>query len=271
MSKKISIIGGDLRSVFLAELYTNECYEVYTYGLEKVDYPIKNLNIHMCNDLEECLEKGDIIIGPIPFSQNGIDIKAPFSNNQILIENVLEYVEEKELIAGSIKKEIYDKVKNKSNVIDIMENEELAILNSISTAEGTMKIAMEETYKTIHGSNVLILGFGRLGKVLARMFKNLDAKVFCEARKQEDLAWIKTYGYNAVPLNKLNETLKNKQIIINTIPHMMLDEERLNIIDKECLIIDLASKPGGVDVKAAEKLNINVKWALGIPRNNCTI
>ena len=80
---------------------------------------------------------------------------------------------------------------DKSNIIDIMKCEELAVLNSISTAEGAIQIAMEETNHTLHDSNILILGFGRIGKVLAKMLNAIGANVYCEARKNEDLAWIK--------------------------------------------------------------------------------
>ena len=36
-------------------------------------------------------------------------------------------------------------------------------------------------------------------------------------------------------------------------------------IRKDCLVIDLASKPGGVDFKAASELGVKVVWALGLP------
>ena len=64
------------------------------------------------------------------------------------------------------------------------------------------------------------------------MLNAIGANVYCEARKNEDLAWIKTYGYNVVKLSNLNENLKNKDIIINTIPSIILNEEKLKLLDK---------------------------------------
>lgn len=154
---------------------------------------------------------------------------------------------------------------DKSNIIDIMKCEELAVLNSISTAEGAIQIAMEETNYTLHDSNILILGFGRIGKVLAKMLNAIGANVYCEARKNEDLAWIKTYGYNVVKLSNLNENLKNKDIIINTIPSIILNEEKLKLLDKNSLVIDLASKPGGVDYEKVSNIGVKVIWALALP------
>ena len=135
-------------------------------------------------------------------------------------------------------------------IIDIMKREELAVLNTIATAEGTIQIAIENTNKILHGSEILILGFRRIGKVLARKLAGLSAKVTCAARKDEDLAWIKAYGHKTININTIGDNLKQFDIIINTVPHMILTEERLQNVREDCLLIDLASNPGGIDKKA---------------------
>ena len=150
-------------------------------------------------------------------------------------------------------------------VVDIMKREELSVLNAISTAEGAIKIAIEETPKNLHGSNILVLGFGRIGKVLSHMLNGLGAKVSCEARKNSDLAWIKAYGYDAIPLSELNENLYKFDIIINTIPYIVLDKEALENVKEDALVIDLASNPGGVDRKAIKEKQIKFVWALSLP------
>lgn len=108
---------------------------------------------------------------------------------------MLHYLNAKILIAGSILPDVYTMANDEYiEIIDIMKREELAVLNTISTAEGTIEIAISNTNKILHGSNVLILGFGRIGKVLARKLAGLAVKVTCAARKEADLAWIKAYG-----------------------------------------------------------------------------
>ena len=124
---------------------------------------------------------------------------------------------------------------------------------------------MEETIKTLHSSNILILGFGRIGKTLANMLKGIGANVYCEARKNEDLAWIKTYGYEPITLDNLNENLNKFDIIMNTIPSLILKEKEINCLKKDCLLIDLASSPGGIDIKAAKENKIKTIWALALP------
>lgn len=53
----------------------------------------------------------------------------------------------------------------------------MAVLNAIPTAEGAIQIAMEEMPVTIHGSKALVLGFGRVGKTLAKMLDGIGAKL----------------------------------------------------------------------------------------------
>ena len=172
----------------------------------------------------------------------------------------------KTFIAGSIKQEFYKFLEGKKiKIIDLLNREELTVLNTISTAEGAIQIAMEETTRTIHDSNIMVMGYGRVGKILANMLKGIGANVYCEARKNVDLAWIKAYGYTPVHLNEIEKVLGKMDIIINTIPHVILDEQKLEKIDKDCLIIDLASNPGGVDRTVAKKHGLKTIWALSLP------
>ena len=124
---------------------------------------------------------------------------------------------------------------------------------------------MEETQRTIHGSNVLVMGFGRIGKVLSKMLDGIGAKVYCEARKHEDIAWIKAYGYEPIHLNDLNENLNKFDVIINTIPFTVLGNERLDLVKKDVVLIDIASNPGGIDRKAAKEKDLKLIWALSLP------
>ena len=253
MNQNIAIIGGDLRIVNLAKILANDGYKINVFALEKVAQ-LENLkNIKGFNSIEDAIEDVDIIISSIPFSKNNIVLNTPFCDKEIELNRFTEIIKGKRLIAGGIRKETLDVLtKNNVEVIDLLKYEELTILNTISTAEGALQIAMEETTKTIFNSNVLVLGFGRVGKTVANKFKSLGANIYCEARKQDDLAWIKTYGYIPINLENIDEYLSKFDIIINTIPAMIIDEKRLNLIKRECLIIDLASAPGGVDFEKAK-------------------
>ena len=266
MNYKISIIGGDYRSVKLAEMLAKEGNKIYTFGLEKNDNLTNIKNIEICQTIEQAIEKPEIVIGPIPFSSDGKTINSPFSESEITVYNLINSLNSKILIAGGISNEIYERAnKEFIEVIDLLKREELSVLNTIATAEGTIELAMANTNKILHGSNVLILGFGRIGKVLARKLEGLSVNVTCAARKEEDLAWIYAYGYKYLNINTIGENLNNYDIIINTVPHLILNQEKLQYINKECLLIDLASNPGGIDKKVVKEKNLKFIWALSLP------
>lgn len=266
MKYKIAIIGGDLRTVKLAIMLANDENEVYVYGLEKSEDLKKCNKIFQCESIKKAIENVEIVIGPVPFSSNGVTLNTPFGDKEITIREMMHVINAKVLIAGGISPEVYEMANDEYiEIVDIMKREELAVLNTIATAEGTIQIAIEHTNKILHGSEVLILGFGRIGKVLARKLSGLAVKVTCAARKDEDLAWIQAYGHNSININNLGENLRKYDIIINTVPHIILSEEKLQYIKKDCLLIDLASNPGGIDKKAVKEKNIKFVWALSLP------
>lgn len=264
MEKSIGVVGGDLRIIKLIEMLIEDGYKVYTYALENSEELLNIEGVEMCPTIEETVQNSKVIIGPIPLSSDRKNISAPFGRNKISIEDFVSALKGKYLIAGNIniKEELES---NNIQYTDLLKREEFTVLNTIATAEGTIQIAMEETQRTVHGTNVLVMGFGRIGKVLAKMLDGIGAKVSCEARKNEDIAWIKAYGYNPIHLNNLNENLGKFDIIINTIPFQILDAEKLELLKKDVVIIDLASNPGGVDRKAAREKNLKVIWALSLP------
>lgn len=266
MKYKIAVIGGDLRIVKLAEMLAKEENEVYIYGLEKAE-ELKNIkNIIKTETLKKAIQDVEIVIGPIPLSSNGVTLNTPFSEKSISIRELMNVINAKVFIAGSILPEVYEMANDEYvEIIDIMKREELAVLNTIATAEGTIQLAIENTNKILHSSEVLILGFGRIGKVLARKLAGLSVKVTCAARKDEDLAWIKAYGHNTTNINTIGENLGKYDIIINTVPHMILTGERLQYVNDNCLLMDLASNPGGIDKKAAKERNLKLIWALSLP------
>ena len=266
MIKEFAVIGGDLRIIKLAKILAKEDNLVYTYGLEKAEELKQNANIIFCNKMSEAVKETQVVIGPIPFSSDGVNVNMPFSDNKITIREFMHNLNAKILIAGMISPDVYQLANDEYiEIIKIKKREELAVLNTIATAEGAIEIAIANTNKILHGSDVLVLGFGRIGKVLARKLAGLSTKVTCAARKEEDLAWIKAYGHRATNINLIGKNLNEFDVIINTIPQMILTSEKLEYVKKECLLIDLASNPGGIDKKAAKEKGLQLVWALSLP------
>ena len=266
MIKEFAIIGGDLRTIKLAKILAKEGNMVYTYGLEKAEELKENKNIILCEKIIEAVKKVQVVIGPIPFSSDGININMPFSEGKLSVREFMHNLNAKILIAGTIAPNVYELANDEYiEIVDIMKREELAVLNTIATAEGAIEIAIANTNKILHGSNVLVVGFVRIGKVLARKLAGLATKVTCAARKEEDLAWIKAYGHKATNINLIGKNLSEFDVIINTVPQMILTAEKMEYVKPECLLIDLASNPGGIDKKAAKEKGLQLVWALALP------
>lgn len=234
--KKYCIIGEDARSMYLRKMYMSE-------GKEIVDY-----------------NKADYIIAPIPFSRDGVKITGEIINCNELINSI----QNKVLFTGAISNNIKEKLSN-VKYYDLMDLDEVAVMNAIPTAEGAIYEAIKNSNITLSGSNVLVTGYGRIGKILCEMLKGLNTKVYCEARNKKDIAFIEAMGYNSIYIDDLNSYLPKMDYIFNTIPVVLLNESNLKYINKECTIIDLASAPGGIDFELAKSMNLNVIWALSLP------
>ena len=267
MSINFCIIGGDLRNFFLAKILSKEKYEVKLYGFDKLE------NFKECEKYEEMIRNSNNIVLPIPFSKDNQYMNMPFSNKNILIREIFYYLENKTIFVGNIHQELEEELYRKHNqVIDFMQKEEFAILNAIPTAEATIEIILKNMKKILQNSNCLVMGFGRIGKVLAYKLKGLSAKLTCMITSEEERAWAIAYGYETTKIENLQKNctkLKQYDIIINTIPKIIFRKE-LKEIKKETLLIDLASKPYGIDRKIVEQEKLNFIEALGLPRKVST-
>ncbi|HEY9061534.1 MAG TPA: dipicolinate synthase subunit DpsA [Pseudobacteroides sp.] len=263
-NSKFTVIGGDIRSIKLANLIAQEGYKVNIYGFNNASF---NTGLSESPDMNTAIGESDFVIGPLPFSNDNETINAPFHQGKIYINEVFQTMKKNQVfIAGKISEKVQHLAEIYNvNTIDIIEREDMAVLNAIPTAEGAIQIAMEEMPITLHDSMCVILGFGRIGKILAKMLAGLGANVYVEARKYSDIAWIKSYGYKPVLLKDLDNAIPQADAIFNTIPSIVLDENKLKLVNKDCLIIDLASKPGGVDFDKAKESGVKAIWALSLP------
>ena len=263
MFKTVSVIGGDLRQLTLAKMLIASGYNVIIYGFER---DITTDDIPVTYDLKEALYR-DIIILPVPVTFDNLTINMPYSDKTLSVEKLVREINPLSIVLGGcFNKSLSDKlVSMRIKHSDYMLRDELAIRNAVPTAEGAIEIAISETPITIHGSRCLVLGYGKVGKVLAKSLDGMGAITYVEARKYADLALIESHGYIPLSLNEAKQRLGDFDIIFNTIPAMILSKNELEHIKKNTLVIDLASKPGGVDFDYAKEAGIKVIWALSLP------
>ncbi|MDR1643571.1 MAG: dipicolinate synthase subunit DpsA [Clostridiales bacterium] len=255
------VLGGDARSAHLYKLMLGEGLDVGLAGFSDLPESAK--------DLAEAVRNSDIIIGPIPFS-NGQELNMPFSAASMSLAELFQSVrEEAAIMGGRLNRDALRLAKERGVLaLDLLEREEMAMLNAIPTAEGAIQTAMENTPFTLHQSKILVTGFGRISKVLSKMLLGLGAYVSVAARKPGDLALAEALGCQPVNIKSLEDlkaALGKADIIINTIPSVVIDAQLTRLIRKETLVIELASKPFGIDVQACRNQGANVIFAPSLP------
>ncbi|MBO8162511.1 MAG: dipicolinate synthase subunit DpsA [Brevibacillus sp.] len=155
--------------------------------------------------------------------------------------------------------------RHKIALVELLDRDDVAIYNSIPTVEGALMMAIQNTDITIHGSQVIVLGLGRVGMSLARSLHALGAKVRVGAKRPEHMARIYEMGLTPFHISELKYQVSNVDIIFNTIPHLVITAEVIAQMLQTALIIDLASKPGGTDFRFAERRGIKALLAPGLP------
>jgi dipicolinate synthase subunit A len=254
---KIIFLGGDMRQKYASD-YINK------HGHISKAY----LNFSV-SEIEEDILNSDVIAFPLPATNDGIHINMPTrKENEIAINDIIDIISINALIIGGKfsqeSKEIA--VQNGRKIIDYMDIEPFQIKNALLSAEGAIYYAKQRFDKSIHGAKIAVLGSGRIGKILAYLLRGQGALVTVIARKDADLTWSEIIGYNTKRFSHRNTGVNNKfDIIFNTIPYHILDDNFAKMVDKNVLIIDLASSPYGIDDKLVKENNLNYYRELGIP------
>ncbi len=260
----IAVIGGDLRQIYMANEFIYKGYSVIVYGLS---HQTLSAQAKSAKTLEEALSSSHTIICPVPFTRNQFNITNEDGFPDLTVENLLNNLRESsKLFGGNIPSSVSKYCSTHSiTVYDLMEMNDVAILNAVATAEGSIAEAIKRSTINLHQSNCLVLGFGRCAQVLAKKLYALDAAVCIGARSKDARAFAEAFGYTSISLDYLDDQLINFNFIFNTIPSVILTKSRLEKVLPQVTIIDIASAPGGIDYNAAESAKINATLCPGLP------
>ena len=256
MNKTFGVIGGDRRQAELAELLAADGHTVYGYGLCGTQ-PGRG-------DALDRAASADVVILPLPLCrEDGVlnceeapmptrDLFCRFSPGQLLLAGQVKPAQRQEAAERGLTLE------------DYFLREELTVANAAATAEAVLQVAMERLDRTLLGMDCLVLGFGRIGKLLSHRLHGLGARVTATARKPGDLAWVRAYGWRALETGDLDGRLRSFGAVFNTVPSPVLGRRLLEQLPADCLCVDLASVQG-IDLAAAEALGLPHVWARSLP------
>lgn len=255
----ILIIGGDSRQQYMADYFENMSFNVSVYGLpEKKRKCVK--------DIKNAIQQNDIIILPLPATKDGKYISSQIPMKET-IDDIIGCINEKQFVfAGMISKGLEAKIAKKTvNIFDYFKREDVTIRNTIPTAQGILKTMIDNIEYTIHSSKCAVFGYGRVAKVTADILSSIGAEVTVCVRKNADIAAVEIKGLNGCMISDFHNISHDFDIIINTVPSVVINREILENVRPDCLIIDVASAPYGTDFAAAFELGLNAVQCPSLP------
>lgn len=260
--KKIVVIGGDIRYLYLIEKLREYDFDIDVLGYEKTSHSMLNVNKITLDELN--IGNYDFIFLPVASIDNEGNIKAEFSDKSLNLSNVnFHNIKDNAYIITGIKTKFMEKL-NIKNIIYYMEDDDIAIYNSVATAEGVIMKIMENTDYTIYGSNILVLGYGRCSETITRYLKSLGAKVSVLVRDNKKYAKTEILGFTPYKMDELINHLGEFNIIINTVPELIIDKEKIDLIDSNAYLLDIATITG-FDMEYALKNGLKIERFMSIP------
>lgn len=256
----ILIIGGDKRQYFMADYFENIGKSVITYGVPESE---KRKNV---KTLSNAVKEADAIVLPLPLSKDGKNIYSIIPLKESVDDIAGETKSDQFIFAGMLNNSTLNKLsKNKGKVFDYFRRDEVSILNSIPTVQGILKTIFDNINYTVHSSKCAVFGYGKTGKLTASTLKSLGADVTVCVRKYSDIALAHSNGLNGCLIKDFYSAAKDFDIIVNSVPSVVIDRKILDNVKRDCLIIDVASAPYGTDFASAEKLGIKALQCPSLP------
>ncbi|WP_227935858.1 dipicolinic acid synthetase subunit A [Alkalihalobacillus deserti] len=264
--KHVVIIGGDARQLEIIRKLSALDAKISMVGFDQLNDGFIGASKQTMDDIE--WSTVDAILLPVSGVSMDGKIETIFSNETIELElDHLKKTPNHCVVYSGISNDYLDHCTATADrsLVKLMERDDVAIYNSIPTAEGTVMMAIQHTDITIHRAKVAVLGLGRVGMSVARTFNALGAEVKVGANASHQLARITEMGLTPFDTSNLKDELKDIDLCINTIPALVLTSNVLTEMPLHTLIIDLASKPGGTDFRYAEKRGMKALLAPGLP------
>jgi dipicolinate synthase subunit A len=264
--KHVVFVGGDTRQLEVIKSCIQLDAKVSLIGYDNLRSPFSGATLKELS--EDHLRQADILVLPIMGTDEQGMITSVFTSKEIILteEHIQSLPKHAIVFVGIISSHLKNMCERHGlRLLALMERDDVAIYNSIPTVEGALMMAIQNTDITIHGSVCIVLGLGRVGMSLARTLHAIGARVRVGVRGSDYMARAFEMGLEAFDISELPVKVVDADIIFNTIPSVVVTAAVMMRIPHDVLIIDLASKPGGVDYAYAKKRGIKAILAPSLP------
>ncbi len=247
------IIGGDCRFSYMQKILQDKGYE--------------SQRIYPGEYRADDFDKADIFILPVPVSRDNVNINAPLAGESFYFGDLIRLLPEGCAVAGGLWNELWREKMEKKNirVFDYYKNEELAKKNAIPTAEGVIGILINTLPVTIHSLRCAVTGYGKCGSELCRRLLALGADVTAVARSDKNLQDAERDGMKTCRLADFREIAGEFDTVVNTVPSRIIDASVIPKLKKDCILIEIASAPFGIDFDCASRYGITAVKAGSLP------
>ena len=259
----LAVIGGDSRQLHMAAQLQQDGYRVSVAAFDLAQLPTNLQN----KPLAQAFADANAIIFPLPVSRDAKMLNASFSKECISLHGVMQLIRPDSLVFCGMPPAFFEKTLEAHGitVIDYFKNEELTLQNALLTAEGVIGILTDRLPCTVFSLRCAVTGYGRVAKYTARALQALGADVSIFARSREALTAAKCDQFKAYPLQDIRKHINRFQCIINTIPALVIDEDCILQTEADCVFIEVASVPFGIDQASVQKHNRTLIKAVSLP------
>ena len=230
MKESFLIIGGDKRQEYLKNILSEKFQVVH-----HIMYPAD-----MC-ELDNIGKYSNVIL-PVPTSK---DKEIVFSRNKDLkipLSDIYENLTEKQRVFGCTLPTEYN-----FRTYDFMKDKTFKLANARLTAQGTLRLLLENTEDYLPLKKALILGFGDVAETLAEILSKLGLEVYIAARNKNQLLKASFCGYKTIKLSSAGSCIFIFDYIFGTIPANILKSENVKSMKESAVYFELASSPFTVD------------------------
>ena len=248
------VLGGDGRYPWAVRALQKSGLHVKTWGVPGYEDD--------CVHLKEALREADLVLLSMkPFQGELLKIGPAEMEAALLPRNMKKGAI---LIAGEVPPEIEGWLQSQGiQVRSFLDAESYQMANAAVTAEGAVFLAMRELSRTISGGEFLVIGWGRIGRFLSAKLQALGAKVTVSARREGQWAEIESLGLRPEETGHYHHDLGEYDGVFNTVPAPVLSAEQEKLLKPGCLLVELASEPGGFAAETVERGAVLV--ARGLP------
>lgn len=260
---KFALIGGDRRSVLLAGLLAREGHSVRCFAMEKAE---NGSGVIKTGCIQGCTYGADCVILPVPTLKGGL-LNAPYCAQELTLPELSPALwSGQRLFGGGLPEEFrLNAIQSGLSVHDFLDRRDFAMGNAAITAEAAVSIIMQAEEHCISGSRVVITGWGRIAKFLALKLAALGAELIIAARSSSARVEAECLGMSSCRLENLHDFAADCDCLINTVPAQIIGSETSSLLNPTCVILELASAPGGFGDSSETELVGRIIKAPGLP------